>query len=226
MEETKAAFINNAVERFKNPIYITFPISWIVFNWEPLFLILRSNESAEKLIQIFDTTYVNTYDGLIYPLLSTIAVLIIVPNLQLAIDFFNKWTEKLRFSLAQDRAELEYGVAAKRAGARQIEAIRKERDHWLTNFEDEQKQKHNLISENNELTDKYEENFKIALKFIEFKSFFLRSVEIAREKNKDSEFIITYEQSSEILDNLLKELSNIEKELTPNAFDLLQKRPE
>lgn len=73
------------VQRIKSPTIITFIISWVICNWQPLlyFMFLEGNidTKIQKALE-----FKNIYDQLIYPIIISIIYIICLPYINLALS--------------------------------------------------------------------------------------------------------------------------------------------
>jgi len=86
MREIINSFIDNSKERIKNPFIGAFIISWIAFNWKPIFIILFSSKAIEERIEIVEISYVDLLYNLWLPLIFACIYVAILPYLMLLFD--------------------------------------------------------------------------------------------------------------------------------------------
>lgn len=86
-------------EKLKNPFINTFLISWLAFNWRPIMFFIFSKETAETRIWFITTNYSNLKTILVYPVLWTIAILVIIPLLLLGVEYILSFITKYRRDL-------------------------------------------------------------------------------------------------------------------------------
>lgn len=82
-------------ERIKNRVFGPFFISFIFWNWQPLLLILASNQSIELSINhIIEKDYFTVNNVLLVPLLISLAYTLVQPFISLLLGFLIKWPIK------------------------------------------------------------------------------------------------------------------------------------
>jgi hypothetical protein len=79
-------FFENAKERVKSPLIGTFALTWMIFNWKPILVLLFSNWEIESRISYLEKTYTNQLILVIYPLLVTVFYIFALPYINLGID--------------------------------------------------------------------------------------------------------------------------------------------
>ncbi len=83
-------FINNLFkasnERMKNPLIFSFILSWIVFNWKPIFTLFLSDSIIENKINYIALNFSDLSFNLWYPLLFAFGYVIILPYLSIGIE--------------------------------------------------------------------------------------------------------------------------------------------
>jgi predicted transcriptional regulator len=76
-------FINNffqaSNERLKNPLIFSFLISWVAFNWRPLFTLILSEQKIEERINYITTNFNETQFTLYYPLFVSLGYVVLLP---------------------------------------------------------------------------------------------------------------------------------------------------
>jgi len=97
INEIKKSFNEIIYERTTSPFYGTIIISWLIWNWRILYLTFFISEERIELnkIDYILANYSNTNHILVFPLLSTIALLTIIPFVSNGAFWlslkFNKW---------------------------------------------------------------------------------------------------------------------------------------
>jgi hypothetical protein len=97
IEETKKSIQNILSQRISSPFYGALLVSWVLWNWKIVYLTFFVSEKAIKLNKI--DYIINNYSGfntlILFPFLSTIVILTVIPFLTNAafwLDLnFNKW---------------------------------------------------------------------------------------------------------------------------------------
>lgn len=76
-------FINNfyhaSNERLKNPLIFSFLISWVAFNWRPIFTLFLSDKKIEENISYISTNFNEIQFTLYYPLFVSLGYVILLP---------------------------------------------------------------------------------------------------------------------------------------------------
>jgi len=91
-------FKSAALDRFSNPIFYSFILSWCIFNWDRLAVLILSKQNIVDRIStvknmpsnstfIFDLPYANT---IIFPIISTAFLVILSPFINNRLDFIHK----------------------------------------------------------------------------------------------------------------------------------------
>ena len=99
-------------ERTTSPLFGSFLISWSIWNWKIIYLTLFiseerlvKNNSAVTKIEYIEANYLNNYELIFYPLISTVVFVCIVPFLSNGAYWlslkFNKWRIDKRNSVEQ-----------------------------------------------------------------------------------------------------------------------------
>lgn len=102
LEETKKSINTILNERVSSPFYGTLIISWLLWNWKIIYLTIFISEKTLKKnkIDYIVSNYNDCYHLILYPLLSTIIILTILPfitNGAYWIDLnFEKWRVEKR----------------------------------------------------------------------------------------------------------------------------------
>jgi hypothetical protein len=140
--ETLKDFFNNIIksgnDRMNSPIIGTYFISFVVYNWRAFLILLFSNTKIEDRITIIDKTYSDA-NTLLIPVYLTLLYIIILPHIQLLLDFLLGFSQKLSHNISQDRkklflrgkveeASLEREIADSRAGTSEISNLKNQVD--------------------------------------------------------------------------------------------------
>lgn len=77
IDEFKKSISSILYERTTSPLFGTFLFSWIVWNWKIVLVLFFTNTKELKTtkFEYIDSNLLNIYDGLIYPIISTILIL-------------------------------------------------------------------------------------------------------------------------------------------------------
>ncbi|MFD2554760.1 hypothetical protein [Sphingobacterium tabacisoli] len=87
MKELLSTIFTTSKERIANPIIGTFIISWTAFNWKPIAFILFSNKKIEDKIVYIDSNFANIGNLLIFPLITVVIYLLIIPYINLLFEY-------------------------------------------------------------------------------------------------------------------------------------------
>ena len=82
MEEIKKSFNAILYKRTTSPLYGTFIITWLIWNWKSVYVTLFVSEKTikkDKLTYILENHFIDDKHWLIYPIFSTILLLTIFP---------------------------------------------------------------------------------------------------------------------------------------------------
>jgi hypothetical protein len=66
-------------ERLKNPLIFSFLLSWLAFNWQPIFTLLLSNKKIEDRISYISENFNEIQFNLFYPLIFSIGYVLLLP---------------------------------------------------------------------------------------------------------------------------------------------------
>jgi len=86
MKEFISNFFQASNERLKNPLIFSFLISWIVFNWKPIFTLFLSEKEIEKRITYITANFNEIELTLYYPLFFSLGYVLILPYLTWLIE--------------------------------------------------------------------------------------------------------------------------------------------
>lgn len=90
MKELISNIFNTANERLKNPFIGTFILSFIVFNWKPILVVIFSSYSIVERIQIVDSKYTSLLFNLLIPLFFSLFYVLALPYMMLWFDKLSK----------------------------------------------------------------------------------------------------------------------------------------
>ncbi len=82
MEEIKKSFKSILYERTTSPFYGTFIISWLIWNWKIVYVTLFVSEKSiktDKLSYLLNNHLIDELNLIVWPIISTIALLTIFP---------------------------------------------------------------------------------------------------------------------------------------------------
>lgn len=86
MKELLNTFLSSTNERIKNPFLSAFLISFIVFNWKPIFVVLFASQTIQAKISEVEKSYSTNFTNLWLPLLFALFYVIILPYIMLGFD--------------------------------------------------------------------------------------------------------------------------------------------
>lgn len=92
MKELLQSIFKTTEERIKNPFIGAFFSSWIIFNWKPVFLMIFSSKNIEEKIKFIDENFTSTSNLLIFPLITAVFYVLILPYLSLLFDILLKYS--------------------------------------------------------------------------------------------------------------------------------------
>lgn len=134
IDEVRKSFSSILYERTTSPFYGTFIFAWALWNWRILYITFFVNQELIKpltKIQYIENKYLNLFHGFLYPLASTLFLILLVPFLSNVLYKASLHFEGQRVKLKQE----------------------KEKDRLIT-----KEQYGRLITEMNDLDIKYEAN--------------------------------------------------------------------
>ncbi|WP_318521976.1 cell envelope integrity protein TolA [Photobacterium leiognathi] len=101
---------SNVNSRITSPFFGAFIVSWGIFNWDKLALLLFGRQSVDSRVSVFKNSvewlsigHNNVWDTLWWPLILSCSYLLIFPYLHLAIQHIQKHSEKLRYGHKVDQ---------------------------------------------------------------------------------------------------------------------------
>ena len=103
MKELLKSFLKTTEERIKNPFIGSFITSWILFNWKPILYLIFSSKDIEQKILYIETTFTIIWCLLIFPLLSAIFYVLILPYLNLLFDWLLRYSSLKKNILLIDK---------------------------------------------------------------------------------------------------------------------------
>ena len=107
MKELLKSFLKTTEERIKNPFIGSFITSWILFNWKPILYLIFSSKDIEQKILYIETTFTIIWCLLIFPLLSAIFYVLILPYLNLLFDWLLRYSSlKKNISLIDKQKQI------------------------------------------------------------------------------------------------------------------------
>ncbi len=79
MKEFISNFFQVSNERLKNPLVFSFLISWVAFNWRPIFTLFLSEKKIEDRISYISDNFSNAEFTVYYPLFISLCYVILLP---------------------------------------------------------------------------------------------------------------------------------------------------
>ena len=79
MKEFIANLFKASNERLKNPLIFSFLLSWLAFNWRPIFTLLLSDKIIEDRISYISENFNEIHLNLFYPLIFSIGYVLLLP---------------------------------------------------------------------------------------------------------------------------------------------------
>lgn len=96
MKEVLLSIFKASEDRLKNPVFGTFFLSFIAFNWKPVSIFLLSDCQIEERIVLISNNYSAVQTLLLYPLLTVIFYNMILPYVMVLIEWMTSLSFKLR----------------------------------------------------------------------------------------------------------------------------------
>lgn len=150
MKEFLNTFFQASNERLKNPLFFSFLISWIVFNWKPIFTLFLSDKKIEQKITYITENFNGIDTTLYYPILSSLAYVLVLPYFTWGIEilvifaktgrktnFNNEQLSDLKWKQKIAKEEREY--EQERAGNIEISALNDKINELTSSNEEKQK---------------------------------------------------------------------------------------
>lgn len=153
--------------RIKNPIISSFIISFIVYNWKVILILLFANCDVEAKIDHIEKFY-SCSGNIFIPIIISIFYIILIPYINNFFDYIlkpskNRKNEYLKTSLIEDlkiqkeKAKYEREIAEEKAGTSEINNLKEQ----LNSLTEEKNKLNELIKDSyNERNDLLEENNK------------------------------------------------------------------
>lgn len=103
-------FIDNILkttkERISNPIFGTFMISWVAFNWKPIIFLMLSELKIQSRIKYIDNNFSDIYNLLFFPFIATIVYILVIPYLNLLFDYLLEYSRVKRNIITVSKQKL------------------------------------------------------------------------------------------------------------------------
>lgn len=91
MIEIIKSFYETSKERIKNPLIGAFIFSWVCFNWQPILILLFSEETIVDRINIVNLKYSDVDKYLCYPITASLFYVFLLPFINWLIDFIQQF---------------------------------------------------------------------------------------------------------------------------------------
>lgn len=170
MKEILQSVMKTTEERVKNPLIGAFIPSWALFNWKPILHVVFANADMASKIRFVEDNYCSLGNLLIFPFFVAFAYVLLLPYMNLAIDYLLKNSIIRRHKFVTDRKVYEIEAETK------IEIARIEREEKQSEFRERKKEnevvqemQQKMILIENELALEKEQNKKLMESRIEYR---------------------------------------------------------
>lgn len=223
MKEFIKSCVDSYSERIKNPLIGTFSISFILYNWRPIFILLFSDFAMEEKISIIDTYYCN-YQALFWPIIITLIYVLIIPYFNLIIDRILGLSKsekyKVRNKIIDENMEIrkkqaknEKEIADLRAGTNETNELQARIEVLTQENNLKSNQITEIIEKNNLDTTSYNDAFKANSSLIKQLEIELKKVDHENSELRKQNAILKDEEGlsdSELLNHIKSNISNSE----------------
>lgn len=229
--------VNSAMDRLRFPFFNSFIISWFIFNWKPLLIVMFSEEQLEARIAHVSFHYSELSNILYYPLLSATLYTILTPMLKYFVAYLltdiNKENRDAKYDFVIDSYSKKNILAAKqyeyqlsKEGAKKVEELSTEIETLKAEKEKLQNEKiqadqtiqekiqeietltNNITIEKNIWNESARENEKYIHKITEEKELIEKKYSEAEEQVKELQLtILDYQSNHNQLIDTLESLS-------------------
>ncbi|WMB73725.1 hypothetical protein RA178_03620 [Shewanella oncorhynchi] len=114
LKDLLASVSGNIKERASSPILGSYSIAAIICNWKPLVVLFTSKNSGTALINEVLSVQPELQQGLIYPLIFSLAFSVIYPSIKALILSFNSMAKIIELKSEYRIEELKESIAIKR----------------------------------------------------------------------------------------------------------------
>lgn len=170
LKEIAISLIENTKERLKNPFIGSLAVSFFIYNWRIILILLQSSTEIELRIKYIEQNYLAA-DTLYFPFLTSLVYLTTIPYLNSLIDWFtnkaiNNRTDRSfgrRISKLKHRiseARLERQIAEEIAGTNEIESLNNKIQELNETIDSKNKTIEEAITDQKLSKDKYFEMVK------------------------------------------------------------------
>lgn len=80
-------------ERLKNPLIFSFLLSWLAFNWQPIFTLILSDKKIEDRISYISENFNEIQFNLYYPIIFSIGYVLLLPYFTWLIEFLVQYAK-------------------------------------------------------------------------------------------------------------------------------------
>lgn len=218
--------LSSSKSKVRNPIIAGFVTSWLVYNWDIVYTILCSDKNVSETILIVKSIF-NEKDGSIsYPLYAALFHSIALPYISLVIDYFSKWSTKIKIKrvgkLEGDQldvkielAEKEYELELQKTGKKTQEEL----NGRISTLENEKKELIRINSEQSEQTNKSLETIneknnelvkveeELSILKSKLNSYVEEKIELSKETANNKEELSSLKQEyNSVLDKIQEDL--------------------
>lgn len=174
-------------ERVRNPIISSLLISFSIYNWRPISILLFSDKIIEERIDLIENNYL-TSDVICKPILLALAYTIIMPYINVSAQWIilkaneiqnSRNNRKRLFSLNHkiEEAKLERKIAEEIAGRKETEELTKTIDELTSLLDIKSNELNNLMSSNSMMSKENNDKIKMLNDEITFLKNSLNNVE-------------------------------------------------
>ncbi|TDE03241.1 hypothetical protein [Flavobacterium hiemivividum] len=108
MKEFISNLFNVSNERLKNPLIFSFLLSWLAFNWRPIFTLLLSDKKIEDRINYISENFNEIQFNLFYPLIFSFGYVLLLPYITWLIEVLVQYAKfgRKRNSISEQLSDL------------------------------------------------------------------------------------------------------------------------
>jgi hypothetical protein len=222
MKELVLSVIENFKERIRNPLLGSFAITFLIYNWRPIFILLLSERPVEERVSFLEDNYIS-YETLYIPLIVSVVYVLLVPYLSSLIEYATDAAVIARrsrvyrarkdiLSYKKNEAIIEWEISDAKAGSKELENLNFRISELTKTIEDNEAFSRVLSTDKESLRSQIE-IFNLEL-----------NEERKALKDKD-QYISELQQAIEILSNNSDEdivLEFIATKLTTNELEIIE----
>ncbi len=203
--KTNIGLIQNDIKnKFRLPIFLTYSVILIVYNWDILFyLAFQKKDSLEKIEYVKTNLFTENFDRVWKPILLAILYSILFPFIQLLINFVVQFLKSKNNQITRkeeiDNAEHSYNIQQQLTGKQTLQQLQNKIDELILEKEQLIATNNSLISQlktdNNDLLDSssiFKAEFEKTAK-----TFLLKINELTNEEKSTVIELITQLQKNE-----------------------------